>query len=106
MASDGVKNAESEAQFIQLLPGIEALFNYKGWLVIIWLLPLLPIGFAIQGIGLLVSHLMPRWQSILIIIGALLLANPDIDLIRLIGSIMLAISMLPLGVQIIRNKIS
>lgn len=95
-----------EAQFAQLVPGIEALFNYKGWLVIIWLLPLLPIGFFIQGIGLFISRVIPRWQSIPITIGALLLANPDIDLISLIGSIILAIGMVPLGVQIIRSRTS
>jgi hypothetical protein len=94
-----------ETIFSQLRPGIEALFNYQGWLVILWLLPLLPIGFAIQGIGLLLSRRIPRWQSTSIIIGALLLANPDIDLISLAGSIILTIGMLPLGIQIIRNRI-
>jgi hypothetical protein len=95
-----------EAIFTQLQPGIEALFSYKGYLFIIWLLPLLPLGFVIQGIGLHISHLIPRWQSIAIIIGALLLANPDIDIISLIGSVILTIGMLPLGLQIIRNKLS
>jgi hypothetical protein len=95
-----------EAIFTQLQPGIEALFSYKGYLFIIWLLPLLPLGFVIQGIGLHISHLIPRWQSIAIIIGALLLANPDIDIISLIGSVILTIGMLPLGLQIIKNKLS
>jgi hypothetical protein len=94
----------TEAQFAQLLPGIEALYSYKGYLFIIWLLPLLPLGFVLQGIGLHISRLIPIWQSITIIIGALLLANPDIDLISLTGSIILSIGMVPLGVQIIRNK--
>ena len=94
-----------EAQFAQLVPGIEVLFSNKGYLFIIWLLPLLPLGFVVQGIGLYISRLIPRWQSITIIIGALLLANPDIDLISLAGSIILTIGMLPLGIQIIRNKI-
>jgi hypothetical protein len=95
----------SEAQFAQLVPGIEALYGYKGYLFIIWLLPLLPLGFVVQGIGLHISRLIPRWQSITIIIGALLLANPDIDLISLLGSIFLTIGMVPLGVQIIRGRI-
>jgi len=95
----------TEAQFAQLLPGIEALYGYKGYLFIIWLLPLLPLGFVVQGIGLFISRVIPRWQSIPIIIGALLLANPDIDLISLIGSIILAIGMVPLGVQIIKGSI-
>ena len=96
----------SEAQFAQLIPGIEALFDYKGYLYIIWLLPLLPLGFVIQGIGLHISRLVSRWQSITIIIGALLLANPDIDLISLVGSIIVAVGLVPLGIQIIGNKIS
>jgi hypothetical protein len=95
-----------EAQFRQLVPGIEALYSYKGYLFIIWLLPLLPLGFFLQGIGLHRSRLIPRWQSITIIIGALLLANPDIDLVSLAGSIILSIGMVPLGIQIIRNQIS
>ena len=95
----------TEAQFEQLVPGIKALFAYKGYLFIIWLLPLLPLGFVLQGIGLYISRLIPRWQSIIIIIGALLLANPDIDLISLVGSIIVAIGLIPLGVQIIRNRI-
>jgi hypothetical protein len=93
-----------EAQFAQLVPGIEALFNYKGYLFIIWLLPLLPLGFLVQGVGLYISRVIPRRQSIPIIIGALLLANPDIDLISLIGSIILAIGMVPLGIEIIKSR--
>ena len=95
-----------EAQFTQLVPGIEALFSNKGYLFVIWFLPLLPLGFVLQGIGLHISRLIPRWQSITIIIGALLLANPDIDLISLIGSVFLTIGMVPLGVQVIRSRIN
>jgi hypothetical protein len=94
----------SEAQFLQLVPGIDSLFAYKGYLFVIWLLPLLPLGFVVQGIGLYVSRILPRWQSIMIIIGAFLLANPDIDLISLTGSIFIAIGMLPLGLNIVRNN--
>lgn len=93
-----------EEQFAQLLPGIEAMFNYKGWLALLWLLPLLPIGFAIQGVGLYIAHAVPRWQSILAIIGSLLLANPDIDLIGLVASVILAIAFVPFGIQIIKGE--
>lgn len=93
-----------EEQFAQLLPGIEAMFNYEGWLVLLWLLPLLPIGFAIQGVGLYIARAVPRWQSTLAIIGSLLLANPDIDLIGLVASVILAIAFVPFGIQIIKGK--
>jgi hypothetical protein len=94
----------TEAQFAQLLPGLEAMFSFKGWLVLLWLLFLLPIGIAVQGVGLLVSRAISRWQSIPIIIGALLIINPDIDLIGLIGSITFATGFIPLGIQIIRSR--
>jgi hypothetical protein len=94
-----------EEQFSQMLPGIGALFDYRGWLVLIWFLPLLPLGFVVQGIGLLVGRALPRWQAILIVAGSLLLANPDIDLISLAGSILLTITLVPLGYQIIRDKL-
>ena len=94
----------TEAQFAQLLPGIEAMFSYKGWLVIINLLVLLPLGFVIQFIGLLIARVLPRWQSILGILGALLLANPDIDIIGLVASVILIIVLFPLGVQIIKGE--
>jgi len=80
------------------------MFNFKGWLVLLWLLFLLPIGFVVQGVGLLVSRVIPRWQSIPITIGVLLLINPDIDLIGLIGSIIFAIGFIPMGIQIIRSR--
>lgn len=94
----------TEAQFTRLLPGIDAMFSLKGWLVIINLLVLLPLGFIIQFIGLHIAHALPRWQSIIGILGALLLANPDIDIIGLIASVILVIALFPLGVQIIKGE--
>jgi hypothetical protein len=93
-----------EAQFAQLLPGIEAMFNYKGWLALIWLLPLLPIGFTVQFIGVYKAGVLPRWQSIMGALGSLLLANPDIDIIGLAASVILAIALIPLGIQLIKGE--
>jgi hypothetical protein len=92
-----------EAQFAQLVPGIEAMFGNKGWLALIWLLPLLPIGFTIQFIGVHKAGVLPRWQSIMGTIGSLLLANPDIDIIGLIASVILAIALVPLGTRSIKG---
>jgi hypothetical protein len=91
-----------EAEFAQLIPGIEAMFQYQGWLWILWLLPLLPIGFIIQSIGLVKSNVIPRSQSIPILIGSLLMANPDIDIVGLIATIFLGIGFVPYALYLLR----
>ena len=97
-----------EAQYVQLLPGIETLFNFKGYLVILYLLALLPIGFLIQGIGLYLERAIPRWQSAALIVAALGLvvaAAVDIDLFGLVATVFLAISVIPNGIQIIKGDL-
>ncbi len=93
-----------EAQFQSLFPGIEALFQYQGWLWILWLLPLLPVGFILQSIGLLKTPSMPKAQSIPMLIGSILMANPDIDLIGFVATVVLAAGFIPYGLSLIKNK--
>lgn len=85
----------TEADFSRMLPGLEAMFQYRGWLWVLWLLPVLPLGFAIQMVGLVRSNLIPRWQSVPMLIGSVLMANPDIDLIGLLATAFLAVGFIP-----------
>jgi hypothetical protein len=97
----------SEAQFAQMLPGLEAMFGFKGWLALLYLLPLLPIGFMIQGVGLYVGRAIPRWQSVSLVVAMVLLgvsAAVDIDLFGLVASVILAVAMLPIGMQLITES--
>jgi hypothetical protein len=97
-----------ETVYTQLLPGIEAIFNLKGYLVIIYLLPLLPIGVLIQGIGLYREENIPRWQSVVMIIAMLgmgVSAAVDIDIFGLVSTLILAISWFPLGFQFIKGDL-
>lgn len=97
-----------EAVFTQLIPGIETLFNLQGYLVIVYLLPLLPLGVLIQSIGLYQARAIPRWQSVLMMAAMLGLgvsAAVDIDAFGLAASVILAISWVPLGVQIIKGDL-
>jgi hypothetical protein len=94
-----------EADFINLTPGIEAMFQYKGWLWILWLLPFLPIGFIIQSIGLVRSQAIPRSQGIPILIGSILMANPDIDIIGLVATIFLGIGFILYALQLLRDSL-
>ncbi|MCD4700192.1 MAG: hypothetical protein K8R91_06445, partial [Phycisphaerae bacterium] len=67
-------------------------------------LALLPIGFAIQSLGLVLARVIPRRQSVPMLAGSILLANPDIDIIGLTATIFLAIGFFPYGLQLIMAK--
>ncbi len=93
-----------EKVFAQIMPGVLAMFTKQGWLVLLWGIVFLPIGFAIQAIALLKTNAFPRWQSIMFLIGVLLVATPDgFEIINLIASIMMAIALVPYGIQIIKK---
>lgn len=94
-----------EAAFAALAPGIEALFAYRGYLAVLWGLALLPVGFAIQSAGLIAARALPLWQSIPMLVGSILLANPDIDLIGLIATLVLAVGFIPYGTGLIRTAL-
>jgi hypothetical protein len=95
-----------ENVFDQIMPGVMAMFTKKGWLKLLWGIVLLPIGFAIQAIALLKTHTLSPWQSILFLIGVLLVSVPDgLEIINLSASIMMAISLVPYGIQIIATAL-
>ncbi|MGB7218021.1 MAG: hypothetical protein WBD07_04350 [Vicinamibacterales bacterium] len=94
-----------DGDFAQLMPGLRAMFAKEGWLVLLWGILLLPVGFAIQAIAVLKTKTLPRWQSILFLIGVLLVATPDgVEIINLTASILLAVAFVPYGIQIIGSE--
>jgi hypothetical protein len=94
-----------DREFAQMMPGLLAMFAKAGWLVLLWGILLLPVGFALQAIALLKTRTLPRWQSILFLIGVLLVATPDgVEVINLTASILLAVAFVPYGIQMIRNR--
>jgi hypothetical protein len=91
-----------ENEFAQIMPGVLAMFTKQGWLVFLWGMLLLPIGFVIQAIALLKTNTLPGWQSILFLIGVLLVSTPDgLEIINLTASMLMAIAFVPYGIQII-----
>ena len=95
-----------EKVFTQTMPGVMAMFTKKGWLVLLWGIVSLPIGFTIQSIGLIAAHAIPLWQSLLFLIGVLLIAVPDgLEIINLSASVMMAIAFVPYGIQIIAKAL-
>jgi hypothetical protein len=95
----------SEAQFSQMLPGLLAIFSKAGWLVILWGMVFLPVGFAIQAIAMIKTGALARWQSILFLIGVLFVATPDgVEIINLGASILMAVALIPYGVKLIKES--
>jgi hypothetical protein len=94
-----------DGDFARMMPGLLAMFSKEGWLVLTWGLLLLPIGSAIQAIALIKAKVIPRWQSILFLIGVLFVGTPDgAEIINLSASILLASAFVPYGIQIIAKK--
>jgi hypothetical protein len=94
-----------DGDLAQMMPGLLAMFGKEGWLVLLWGVLLLPVGFAVQAIALLKTKTLPRWQSILFLIGVLLVATPDgVEIINLTASILLAVAFVPYGIQIIGSE--
>jgi hypothetical protein len=91
-----------EEKFSSMMPGLLAMFSKKGWMILLWGMLLLPVGFAIQAVGLLHVGVLPTWQSALFLIGVLLVAIPDgLEIINLNASILMAIALIPFGIQLI-----
>jgi hypothetical protein len=91
-----------EEKFSPMMPGLLAMFSKKGWMKLLWGILLLPVGFAIQAIGLLQVNALPSWQSTLFLIGVLLVGTPDgMEIINLSASVLMAIAMIPYGIHLI-----
>lgn len=95
----------SDTEFTNMMPGLLAMFSKRGWLVLIWGIVLLPVGFGIQAIALFKSKSIVRWQSFLFLVGVLLIATPDgVEIVNLTASVLLTIAFVPYGLQMIRNE--
>jgi hypothetical protein len=93
-----------ETEFREFVPFLSVIVNKAGMLWIVWLLPLLPLGAAIQALGLMKENFIRKWQGTCIIIGLLLLNNPDIELISSIGALLMCAGYIPWGIKILQGR--
>jgi hypothetical protein len=94
----------SATEFQGMMPGLLAIFSKGGWLVLLWGILLLPVGFGIQAVALLTSRALPRWQSLLFLIAVLLIGTPDgMEIINLSASILMTVALVPYGLALIRG---
>jgi hypothetical protein len=93
-----------EAQFQEFVPFLSVIVNKTGMLWVVWMLPLLPIGAAIQAFGLLKEQFISKWQCMCIVTGLLLLNNPDIELISSIGALLMCAGYIPWSIRILQGR--
>ena len=93
----------NDQQLFQLVPGLNMLLKKEGMMAVLWLLPLLPLGYVFIAVSLVRSNHVPKWQSVLLIIGSLLLANPEIQVINFIASFFLAAGLIPYSIKLFKQ---
>lgn len=94
-----------EEEFQKLIPYLEVIVKKEGFLFIVWLIFALMIGGILQAIGLMKEKVIAKWQGIMIIIGLLLLINPDIELISTVGATLMCIGYIPWGIKEFTKKL-
>ena len=95
----------SDAEFAAMMPGLLAMFSKQGWMVLIWGILLLPIGFGILAIALLKTRSIARWQGVLFLVGVLLIGTPDgVEVINSSAAILIAIALVPYGIELMRSE--
>ena len=93
-----------EEQFADFIPYLQVIVDKEGFLFIVWFIFALMIGGIIQTFGLLKEKRIQKWQGAFIILGLLLLINPDIELISSIGSLLMCIAYIPWGIKELKVK--
>jgi hypothetical protein len=93
-----------EAQFQEFVPFLSVIVNKAGLLWVVWLLPLLPLGAAIQAFGIMKEKIISTWQGVCIVTGLLLLNNPDIELLSSIGALFMCTGYIPWGIKELKNE--
>jgi hypothetical protein len=93
-----------EQEFARMMPGLLAIFSFKGWMALVWGLLLMPIGVMIQAVGMLRAKVLPRWQLGLLLVSVLFIGFPDgAEIVNLTAALLLTAAMLPYGVRLLRN---
>ena len=87
-----------------MAPGLDLLVQRQAMLAVLWGISLLPLGFALFGFALWRTKSVPVWQWVAILFGSLMLANPEIQAINTMASIILAIGLVPYGLSLLKPQ--
>jgi hypothetical protein len=95
----------TDAEFAGMMPGLLAMFSKRGWMVLLWGILLLPIGFGLQAVALLKYSSLPRWQSLLFLIAVLFIGTPDgVEIVNLTAALLLSVAFFPYGIGVIQGS--
>ena len=93
-----------EREFAQMMPGLLAIFSFKGWMALVWGLVLLPAGVIVQTAGMLRARVLPRWQLGLLGASLLFIGFPDsAEIVNLTAALLMTAGMVPYGVRLLRR---
>ena len=93
-----------EKDFAPMMPGLLAIFSFKGWAALVWGLVLMPIGVLVQTVGMFRAKTLPRWQLGLLLVGVLCVGFPDgAEIVNLTAAMLMAAAMMPMGVRLVRG---
>jgi len=94
-----------EPDFARMMPGLLAIFSFKGWMALVWGLLLMPIGVMIQAVGMLRARVLPRWQVVLLLASLPFIGFPDgAEIVNLAAALLLTAALLPHGVRLLRGR--
>jgi hypothetical protein len=99
-------NTLSESDIQVLQPYLQVLIDKKGLLVINWFIFLLPLGTILQAIGAMKDKIFTKAQGALIVIGLLLLNNPDIEIISTVGIVLMCAGYIPFGIKVFKGDVA
>ncbi len=94
-----------DAEFERMEPALQALLDREGWLWMVRLLVLLPLGFAVQAIGLAQAGVIGRFQAAVIVVGLSFLLAGDIEIITSVGALLMGIGYVPMGIRELRGRL-
>jgi hypothetical protein len=93
-----------DPQFAAMMPGLLAIFSFKGWLALVWGLVFMPLGVMIQAAGMMVTQQLPRWQAGLLLVSIPFVGFPDgAEIVNLLAAVAMAAAMIPYGAALIAS---
>jgi hypothetical protein len=100
-AFDALPDAAFEASY----PVLQVMLDRGGWLWIVYLLALLPVGFIVQALGLARAGVIGKGQAGLIVAGMATLFVGDIEIITAVGAVLMCFGYMPMGLRELRGQL-
>lgn len=98
-------DALPDAAFEDSYPVLQVMLDRGGWLWIVNLLALLPLGFIVQALGLAKAGVIGRGQAALIVVGMATLFVGDIEIITAVGAVLMCFGYIPMGLRELRGQL-